>query len=377
TAVKPKRKPKPQKESENELAHTLAQKEILKTAQEKDASVVRDTTAVKPKRKPKPQKESENELAHTLARKEILKTVPEKDASVVRDTTAVKPKRNLKPKKELAHTLARKEIVKTRQEKDSSVVKDTTAVKPKGNLEPQKESEEEEEATDIIPDEWAVSVHAGPFYYGYLSNGYPILEANADVKRANDLSVAYGVLLNTRINSKMVFRSGINLLKLKYTLSGVTSTIDALGRPAILDNQKIESLNPSIDPRVRDDINAGLPFDIRHKITYWEIPFEVLYNVKTGPIGIDIIGGLNIHIFNDDTISLKVPGTGTFDIAQTNHFKTLAGAAHIGVGFRYMITDHIQLDMEPTFKYQFGSFEGDVGNFNPYYFGIYTGFTFK
>ncbi len=261
--------------------------------------------------------------------------------------------------------------------KDSVMVKDTLDTKPKRAPRKKKEeNEEEKETPKLLPGNWTVSVHGAPVYHGYLSNTNALLR-NDSLPISNELSLGYGILVNVPLNDKVLFRFGFNKLDFKYSYENVSSRININARPDIFNPETTDLFTSGLDQNLRNEIDAGLAFDIEHKISYWEIPLEVVHAIKGKKARVDVIGGLDLYVFRNDAINLEIPNRGTFNIGSANYFKKQALGAHIGVGFRYPITKGIQFDIEPTFKYLFSSFKRDTQSLNPYYFGIYTGFTFK
>ncbi len=259
----------------------------------------------------------------------------------------------------------------------SSLEKPTTPELPKEEEKESAEEEEEEVAAKFLPGMWTVSIQAGPIRSGYLSNNYPLLNDNISATRAGDISLGYGLLLNVPIDDNYTIRFGFHNVQQRYTLTNLTSDINALDRFEILNLQNIQGFQNPLGADLINDINNGLAFNLQHKITYWELPLELMYNLKKDKLGVALIGGVDFYVFNDDRISVVIPNQGSFEIGSGNYFRKLSLGAHIGVGLRYQISKGVQFDVEPLFKYQFNSFKNGVNQLYPYYFGVYTGFTLK
>lgn len=309
----------------------------------------------------------ENETSLFKAtQKDTIDTDPTILAST-KSTSSVVPSKNLDPasgqkQPEIIDSLSKKERTKTGSKKKR---------KPK----PKKE-EEEEEIVGFL-NNFAISIQAGPAYYDYLSKEYPLFTTTINDKKKNDISFVYGALFNFPLNKKSVFRFGFKQLHLNYSFADITSTININGRPALFASSKIAPFSNRLEQRIQNEINNGTPFDVTHNIRYWEVPLEISHTIRDKKIKIDILAGFNLHIFRDNTISISIENHGSFPIGSANYFKKQAFAIHAGAGFRYRITKGVQLDVEPTLRYQFNSFIQGTGNFNPYYFSILSGVTLK
>ena len=78
-----------------------------------------------------------------------------------------------------------------------------------------------------------------------------------------------------------------------------------------------------------------------------------------------------------DENSVSVNGqNGSIELGESNNLESLSFTTNIGMGVDYQLNDKFKLNLEPTFKYQLNSFSNTSG-VNPYFFGIYTGFSFE
>ncbi|HSP40096.1 MAG TPA: hypothetical protein VLN46_01600, partial [Gillisia sp.] len=64
------------------------------------------------------------------------------------------------------------------------------------------------------------------------------------------------------------------------------------------------------------------------------------------------------------------------NIGEANNINSLSFSTNIGVGVDYKISPQFQLNLEPILKYQINTFD-KAQDVNSYYFGIYSGFSFK
>ena len=90
----------------------------------------------------------------------------------------------------------------------------------------------------------------------------------------------------------------------------------------------------------------------------------------------NIIGGGSTLFLNDNMISLNSTDFST-NLGEANNLNNVSFTTNLGVGLDYNISPQFQLNLEPIFKYQLNTFTNTTGSVNPYYFGVYSGFSFK
>jgi hypothetical protein len=52
-------------------------------------------------------------------------------------------------------------------------------------------------------------------------------------------------------------------------------------------------------------------------------------------------------------------------------------SANLGLGVDYNLSEKFKLNLEPMVKYQLKTFDTPTGDVQPYFFGVYTGFSYK
>ncbi len=91
-------------------------------------------------------------------------------------------------------------------------------------------------------------------------------------------------------------------------------------------------------------------------------------------VGFNIIGGASTLFLDENSISLKTTDFST-QLGESNQLNNVSFSTNIGLGVDYEISNSFQLSIEPMFKYQINTY--NTSNVNPYYFGVYSGFSFK
>ena len=65
------------------------------------------------------------------------------------------------------------------------------------------------------------------------------------------------------------------------------------------------------------------------------------------------------------------------EMGEANNANDVNFSTNIGLGFNYEISQRLQLNVEPIFKYQLNTFSESAGNFRPYAVGVYSGLNFR
>ena len=120
------------------------------------------------------------------------------------------------------------------------------------------------------------------------------------------------------------------------------------------------------------DYNAALS----QRMSYFEIPVELEYNILNKRFGISLIGGLSTFVLEGNEVVSEFDGFKT-KIGEANNINNLSFSTNFGVGLNYKFSEAVVFNIEPTFKYQLNAFSETSGNFNPYIIGVYTGLNYR
>ncbi len=277
----------------------------------------------------------------------------------------------------------------------SNSAKESTTKNTKSNLKdlPTPENNKEVETLEIAiaSKKLRVSTMAAPIFYDNFGSGTSIDAQFANNESSGELSISYGINLAYQISEKIKLRSGISKVDLSYNTKNIAFT--AAVNPTALNginyadgnipNYRIE--NRIVRPF--NNLNASAEFNraslasptagyINQKLGFIEVPLEIEYVLVDKKFGVNIIGGGSTLFLDDNMISLNSSDFST-DLGEANNLNTISFSTNIGVGIDYKISPQFELNLEPIFKYQLNTFSKTTGNVNPYYFGVYSGFSFK
>ncbi len=243
----------------------------------------------------------------------------------------------------------------------------------------------------VSPKKVRVSTMAAPIYYDNFGSGTSIDSQFENNASSGEISISYGINLAYQISEKIKIRSGISKVDLSYNTKNIAFT--AAVNPTVLSSVNYSEGNvPNFKIENRtvpqfSNLNASAEFNraslasptagyLNQKLGFIEVPFEIEYVIIDKKIGLNIIGGGSTLFLNDNMISLNATDFST-NLGEANNLNNISFTTNLGVGLDYNISPQFQLNLEPILKYQLNTFTKTTGSVNPYYFGVYSGFSFK
>lgn len=236
---------------------------------------------------------------------------------------------------------------------------------------------------------WSVSPNAAPVYFNTLGKGSSIDAQFVDNPKNGDVNMSYGISGSYAINNKLKIRAGVNKVNLGYNTDHIISYRSAQAFTATnnttlrnvafnASNQNMtflstETLNRSSTPEI---INAKSKGSIDQQFGFIEVPLEIEYALISKKFGVNVIGGFSTFFVDKNDIYSVIDGNST-RIGEANNINNMSYSANFGLGINYNFSSKLKLNLEPMFKYQINTFTNSSGDFQPYFIGLYTGFSFK
>ncbi len=240
---------------------------------------------------------------------------------------------------------------------------------------------------------WEVTPNFGPVFYNSLGGGSSIDPAFADNSQTGDVNFSYGVQVSYAINDRLSLRSGVSNVDLGYTTGGVElatgpvavalGSVDYGGRSIVLsafDSGTLANLPPSSG---ENDPFAGLTpkstsgnAELIQNLSYYEVPMELKYALFNKRFGVNMIGGFSTLFLGNNEISVR-DGDFRDVLGEANNLNSVSFSTNFGLGFDYKISKRLKFNVEPMFKYQLNPYSDSSVDFKPYYFGVYSGLSFR
>jgi len=260
------------------------------------------------------------------------------------------------------------------------------------------EAIEEEKESAIIASEkvnntfWEVSPNVGPVYYNTLNGGSSIDPSFADNSQSGDVNISYGVQISYNLNDKFSLRTGSNNVNLGYNTGG----IEIVSGPEAFGLQSVDYENPGRNVvsafdlgTVRSNSNSNndafaqlnlkstsTEAEIQQNISYFEIPMEAKYALVNKRVGINMIGGFSTLLLCNNEIVVSDGATRNV-LGEANNLNNVSFTSNIGLGFDYKFSKKLKFNIEPMFRYQLNPYSNTSVDFRPYFFGVFSGFSFK
>lgn len=236
---------------------------------------------------------------------------------------------------------------------------------------------------------FALRPNISPIYYNSLSGGSAIDPKFSNNKAEGEVTMSYGIDVSYAISKRVKIRSGISKVNMSYNTKNIafTSSPQAKSLNGFRKNAQTEHL--AVHSRLSNELNRstlseveGSAIDpytsgqLNQQFGFIEVPLEIEYALLDKRFDINVIGGASTLFLDDNSIHIN-SYQGTTDLGKASNLNSVSFTTNFGLGFGYDITKELNFNLEPTFKYQFHGFSGDTSGFKPYYFGVYTGISFK
>ncbi|RNC88223.1 MAG: hypothetical protein ED556_03300 [Winogradskyella sp.] len=239
---------------------------------------------------------------------------------------------------------------------------------------------------------WSVAPNVAPVYFSSLGEGSSIDPQFNNNNTNSDISMSYGIKGSYAINKRLKIKAGINRVNFNNITENVialadnsfSSTASSAGR---LENVRLnnEIDHSSVTLLSQPNINSNSASvavktiatgNLEQRFGFIEVPLEVEYRLVDKKLGVNVSGGFSTLFLNENEIFADINGQST-SIGEANNLNDTSFSANFGVGVDYSLTDKININLEPKFKYQLNTFNNTSGDFRPFFIGVYTGLSFK
>ncbi len=293
-------------------------------------------------------------------------------------------------KKEISNSLkdgiSKTDVADNNTKEDTKTIED--AVKENENL-------LKAEDVKVAYNKWSVAPNAAPVYFNTLGKGSSIAEQFNSNSKSGEVNMSYGINASYAITNRLTVRSGINRVNLGYNTNDVVAfnSVNASASPSTLaalsgsvsQNTPENMLAAGEDVTIMSaatfkssniDVLKATTTSINQSFGFIEVPLELQYALSTKRFGVNVIGGFSSLFLNDYEAFSVIEGERT-SVQNNENVNNTSYSANFGLGLNYKISDKINLNLEPMFKYQINMFKNTSGDFQPFFVGVYTGFGIK
>jgi hypothetical protein len=234
---------------------------------------------------------------------------------------------------------------------------------------------------------WRVMPNIAPVYFNSLGSGSSIDDQFVNNPRTGEINMSYGINGSYDFNDKLSLRAGINQVKLGYSTDNVIvyNNIDLVTVDKPLKNVELNTDSQTLSflsanglgfAQVPGVVADNISSSIDQEFGFIEVPVELEYKISNRKLGLSLIGGFSTLFLNHNEIYSSLQDERTL-LGEATNIKKTSFSANFGLGINFNISKQFDLNFEPVFKYQLNTFSETSGNFNPYFFGVYSGLSFK
>jgi hypothetical protein len=246
---------------------------------------------------------------------------------------------------------------------------------------------------------WAIGTQVSPMYsYRNIEtqNESMALADNFNQSESGAMAYSGGVNVNYSLLRRLSLQSGVYYSRYGVNVDNAYVFEDVEG----LSSARFYSINNSsgiIDIENVDYVtnkgdhkyyNTGSPnFDkpspevssgeIIQNFEYIEVPLILRYRLIDRKIGFNFLGGLSTNLLVGSNTYYHSGGDRE-KIGKTTDIKPFNYSSIVGLGLDYAISQHLKINLEPTFRYYLNSInQSSVIRSYPYSFGIFTGLRYN
>ena len=213
---------------------------------------------------------------------------------------------------------------------------------------------------EAINYKWSVGAIIAPTTYGSLSKGSMLDSRLENNPREGETNLSYGLQIKNQMNQKSALRFGINRVNVGYNtqnfqvnvIGGVVNIYQLTG---IDPGAEIQEGGISLDPRATEFFESNDVVTIDQDISYLEIPLEYQYTFINNRFGANLIGGASLMVLDDNRIFAVSESGQSIPVGSSSNLTNLGYTVNLGLGLKYDISKHFQLNLDPMLKIQMNS----------------------
>lgn len=230
---------------------------------------------------------------------------------------------------------------------------------------------------------WSVGAVVAPTTYGSLTKGSMLDARLENNPREGETNLSYGLQIKNQMNRNSALRFGINRVNLGYNTQNfqvniIDNVVNIYQLTGIDPGAEIQQGGIPLNPNATEFFNSNEVVTIDQDISYLEIPVEYQYSFINNRFGANFIGGASLIVLDDNRIFAVNDLGQSIAVGKSSNLTNLGYTLNLGLGLKYDISKHFQLNLDPMLKIQMNSPENtSVNNFRPYFFGIFSGLHFK
>lgn len=240
--------------------------------------------------------------------------------------------------------------------------------------------------TNINTNKWIIGLNAIPNLIA--ENSKSSIDNDFENKSNSSASVNYGISLGYKINKKINVRTGINktnstdkVTNVNYLFSPINTSLAANPETLQLHSTQGNLILGNNAQFLAETANILSNLDkgtVALNVRYYEIPLEVLYNVKSGKkLNVNTITGVSTFILENNEAQLKDSSNRVVASGKSNNLNEQYFAINLGLGINHRLYKNLSFQFEPIIKYHISPFKTEDKNYNPRTINFSTGLCYS
>lgn len=235
-------------------------------------------------------------------------------------------------------------------------------------------------------DKWIIGVNAIPNLIA--ENSKSSISNDFENKSETNSGVNYGVSLGYRLNKKINLRTGLNktntadkVNNVSYSFSPINTSLAPIHETIQLHSNRGNLILGNNAQFFAETASLSSNLDkgtVVLDLSYFEIPFDILYNVKSGKnFNINTITGLSTFLLESNQAVLKTSSNEVIATGKSNNVNEQYLAINLGLGMNHKIFKNLYFQFEPIIKYHISPFRKEDKNYNPKTINFSTGLCYS
>lgn len=183
---------------------------------------------------------------------------------------------------------------------------------------------------------------------------------------------------NSKTNMDAI--SGSNYFNTAINVDASNNTMSMNSRAGVIELNKVPSglvLGTSLEDKSLANSVIVSPTSFQQDFDYIEIPLYLRYTLIDTRFDVVMLGGFSSNLLVGNQIWVE-DSSGKSLVGKTKDMETMNYSGTVGVGFKYGISKHISVNVEPRLKYYLNSLNSNEAvSYKPYTFGVFTGLSYE
>jgi hypothetical protein len=246
---------------------------------------------------------------------------------------------------------------------------------------------------------WAIGTEISPLYsYRSLETQSEAMALANDLNQTESGTLAYsgGVNVNYSVLRRLSLQSGVYYSRYGVNINNayVFEDVEALSNArfysinnssGIIDIENVDYVTNKSDHKYYNpvsqnydmpssEVNSG---EIIQNFEYIEVPLILRYRLIDRKIGFNFLGGLSTNLLVGSNTYYHSGGERE-KIGKTTELKPINYSSIVGLGLDYSVSKHLNICLEPTFRYYLNSInQSSLIRSYPYSIGLFTGLRYS